>query len=302
MSELHILSSEEVEAILKVTQGTNQDLSTKEPESQNGYVLSNINDLTRLECEKILTTFLRKKITLHIKPFQSTTLSGCLKDTKEKNVYCAFRVSAKKESFGLCIISPALLHQTIHLLYGGNATATDDAIENPGKVGTLLGEKLCQHLLEGFAQGCQEYGTFESEIIKTSILSNLTSNLHMADEVYLLRMTVLFDEIETTLDLMIPLAFLDELIRIKVGEIKHRDRDAWRNSIKNEVIDSLVTVSVALPDITIEVNDFMQLKEGDTIPIGDPTLVYVCLNNVILFNALAGQSNAKRVAKIIGQI
>jgi flagellar motor switch protein FliM len=301
MSEFHVLSNEEVEAILKVSQDTNQDLSTREPESQNSYILSNINDLTRLECEKILISFLRKKVTLTIKPFQDSTLSTCLRDTEEKNVYCAFKISSKKDSYGLCIISPALLHQTINLLYGGSIS-TNNVTENPGKIGTILAEKICKRFLEGFVLGCQEYGTFSFEITKTSVLSNLTSNLHTADEVYLLSMSVLFDEVETTLKLMIPLNFLDELIHTKAGEIKHRDRDSWRNTIKNEVIDSYVTVSVALPDISMQVNDFMGLKEGDMIPIGDPTLVYVCLNNLKLFNALAGQSNAKRVAKIIGQI
>ena len=42
-------------------------------------------------------------------------------------------------------------------------------------------------------------------------------------------------------------------------------------------------------------SDIMKLKSGDLIPIADPTDVFLCLNELKLFRASAGQANNKRV-------
>ena len=74
------------------------------------------------------------------------------------------------------------------------------------------------------------------------------------------------------------------------------------DAIKTQVVDSIVNISISLPDVSMKANDFLNLKEGDLIPIGDPTMVYVCLNNYKLFRAVAGQSNSNLVVKITEQI
>jgi hypothetical protein len=63
MSE-QVLSSEEVDAILKVTQDSNSlnvsfdNATTDEEKNRNSNTLTNLGDITRFEYEKILSSFL----------------------------------------------------------------------------------------------------------------------------------------------------------------------------------------------------------------------------------------------------
>lgn len=306
-----VLTSEEVDAILKASQEKSHDLSkivgqgdfsNNEQEKHYTYALNNINELFRADCEKNLTSFLRKRIILKTKSASVTQVSACLNEN-DKFVYSIFRINPK-EQYGMVVIDMPILHQTINLLYGGKLNTKEQIMDHPGKVGAIIAEKLSQLCLTSFATACQEFGTLNYEIIKTTSSYNLASNLGLTgeDQVYMIESTVFFDEFETTIKFLVSEDFFLQFVPAKSDGHRHREKDFWRTAIKTQVVDSFVTISINMPDVTIKVRDFMALKEGDVVPIGDPTMVYVCLNNLKLFRAAAGQANSKRVAKIINQI
>lgn len=298
----HVLSSEEVDAILKASQEKKVVLSGDEAESHINVALTNIGELVRMECEDILVSFLRKKLIIEPKQFETIKLSQYLKDKDQINSYSAFRINWKKTCYGLMIIDMPFLHQAINLLFGGQINPEEPIITNPGKIGFLVAEKICNIILSGFASACEEYAEFTAETIKTSTYPNMTTHINMDEDFYLLNAPIAFDKIETALKIAIPVSFLNELITTHYGKTKHIDKDFWRSAIKSQVVDTYVTISVTLPDVAMKMQEFMGLQEGDMIPIGDPTVAYVCLNNLKLFRALAAQSNSKRVAKIVNQI
>ena len=311
MSE-QILSSEEVDAILKVTQDSNSlnasfdDNAAPNPEAEknrNANTLNNLSELMRTEYEKTLSSFLRKKAAVKVIAFTPSTMGTALNDSNEKNLFSIVRL-LPNDHHGIVSIDASFLNQVINLLFGGQSNVNDVTLEIPtGKMGVIITEKLCNLALSSFTQACQDYGVVSTELIKTTTLLNLKSNLLMDNNVYSLELGITLEQCEATLKLVIAEEFVRELIFVDAkGEPQHTEKDFWRKAIKTQVVDSLVTVSVTLPDIPIKAQDFMALKEGDTIPISDPTLVYVCLNNLKLFRAKAGQANSKRVAKILSQI
>jgi flagellar motor switch protein FliM len=310
MSDTRILTSEEVDAILKASQEQSQDLSniisneaiTKQGK-QYSYGLVNINEVTRAECEKNLSSFLRKKVLVKSKTFNSAKLTTCLNEGADKKVYSMFRIMPQ-DYFGIFIIDYLLLHQAINLVYGGRVNAAEPTFSTPGKIGTIIAEKICQVFLTCFTQACQEYGEIICDVIKTTASLELISNMGLSDDdpIIMMELAVFLDEIESPLKILFSEDFLSNFIPARKDDNRHREKDFWKTAIKSQVVDSLVTISVTLPDVNIKVNDFMALKNGDTIPISDPTTVYICLNNIKLFRATAGQSNNKRVAKIISQI
>jgi flagellar motor switch protein FliM len=310
-NERQILSSEEVDAILKVTQENNNPQIISSTTDQGGSseqsqrattMLSHIADTTQIELEKIISSFLRKKAKVKTNAFELKQLSACLDKAAEKSVFSVFRIMPN-DNYGMFAMDLVFLHQMINHLYGGLSNSEEPAIATVGKVGTIIAEKICQLILSGFAQACSEYGVITSEVVKTSALPNLSSNLVMDDNVYSLEISVMLDEATSNIRFMIAEDFIQKFILgTKKNEAKHREKDFWRTAIKSQVVDSFVSVSVSLPDVNLKVNDFMTLQEGDIIPISDPTLVYVCLNNLKLFRAKAGQANSKRVAKIVAQI
>lgn len=307
-----VLSSEEVDAILKVTQEKKQDLSaivgegdaSKQDKGKHyTYALTNINEILRTELEKDITSFLRKRVILKTKSFHLTQVSEVFKNQTDKYIYSIFRISPN-ENYGMVCVDMPILDHTINLLYGGKLNTKEQVHDNPGKIGILIAEKIAQMLLSSFTFACQEYGAVNHETVKTTASTNLATNLGLNEDdmIYLMELSIFFDEIETTLKFLISEDFLIQFIPVKSESHKHKEKDFWRTAIKSQVVDSIVTIHVSLPDVSMKVKDFMALKDGDIIPIGDPTVVYVCLNNLKLFRATAGQANSKRVAKIINQI
>ena len=307
MSEFQVLSKEEVDEILKVTQEQGTDLSAllgssseEAPPEPNDHALQTLTELTRSEYEKSLSTFLRKKIGFKVKNFSITKLAACL-DKTGQSVYTTYQFQPMKR-FGVIITELPLLHQIINLLYGGQFNPSEPTIEKPGKLGIAMSEKIAQLLLTAYVKACAEYGNVKYDIIKTSLHLNVNVNLSLTDVVHLQEYVITIEETEFPIKFLIAEKFLNEFIPGKKEANKFSEKDLWSNVIKSQVADSYVSVSVNLPEVKISAQEFMALKEDSLIEISDPTLVYVCLNDVKLFQASAGQSNNKRVAKIISQI
>ena len=102
MSDLKILSKDEVDALLQVSQDNNFDLGTVTADNKseewkednctiNTKSLNNIAELTPAESEKVFTSFLRKKVTLKRKASHITILSEQIKDKIEKHVFTSFK-------------------------------------------------------------------------------------------------------------------------------------------------------------------------------------------------------------------
>ena len=306
-----ILTSEEVDAILKVTQEKSLDLGTLstniDASSQQikkySYALSDINDAIRSDVEKNLSALLRKRVIIKTKSSNFAPVSACLTENGDKNTLTVFRL-LPSEQYGIFLVDMPFIDQAINLLFGGKVIAGDTPITIPGKVGLIISEKIADICLSAFIQACKDYGETSYDILKTAPTLNVASNLGltMDEQVYFIVLSVFFDEVETSLTFMIAEQFLSEFIPAKNPTRKHKDKDFWRTAIKTQVVDSMVVINVALPDINLKVKDFLELKTGDVIPISDPTLVYVCLNSLKLFRAVAGQANSKLVVKVLNQI
>lgn len=305
-----ILSKEEMDAILSAAQEEGGDLSTvigsgaariNDPAALNQKAWNNIGELTWAECEKNLCSFLRKKVLVKSKSIQFAKLADALQEKMEKHVFTVFKI-LPHNCYAVTAIDMPFLHQATNFLFGGQTSDSEPTIESPGKIGKIIAEKLCQMSMEGFSQACKEYGNITFETVKTVTLPNLITKLSMEDEVYASELIVSFGDTETSLSIMIAANFLFELIPENVSEMSVIDDESWRGAIQSQVVDSQVTVTVSLPEVSIKASDLLALKNGQLIPIGDPTQVYVCLNNKKLFLGNAAQANANRVVKITNEI
>lgn len=310
MEESTVLSPEEVEAILHASKeqppaDLTADLASSEAVQdvkQYAYALVNINELFRMEYEKNLAGFLRKKIIITSKQSDLVEFGQIFKEPTP-SIYSTFQIKSTN-TYGLFVCDNKLLHQCINLLYGGKLNDKDDVISQPGRVGISIAEKIASLCMNAFVSGCREIGHINFDIIKTTPLVNLASNMGMSaeDQIVTFDLSIFIDEIELTCKLILEEEFLLNFIPAKTASTKHREKDFWRKAIKSQFIDSLVTISVTLPDVQMKISDIVKLKEGDEIDISDPTVSYVCLNNLKLFRSIAGQNNSKLAIKVVEQI
>lgn len=312
MDNSKVLSAEEVDALLKVAQEKDKEndlvkLTSRHLQADNvafsRKALANVTELTWSECEKILASFLRKKVLVRTKETNFGKLSEFLEDKAEKHVFTVFHLTPNNY-FSLCVITLPLLHHIINCLFGGFVNGQEPVIEAPGKAGVIISEKLSDLVMEGFMLGCKEYGTLTYDVIKTVTLPNLISKLSMEDDICSITYTVTFGESESDFFIMIPMEFFQKFLPSSMLEdVEHNPEEghSWRHLIQNQVVDSTVSLVAALPEIRIKAKDLVELKEGALIPIGDPTAVEVWLNNLRLFRATAGQANSNRIIKILSE-
>lgn len=310
----NVLTKEEVDALLNATRGRPNNLDSssflEEGKSEswqgNNYtinekLLNNINRLFGADFEEQFATFLRTKITANIKSIVHARLSECLANKMEKHVYCVFHFQPH-DTYGMIAIDSMLLNNIITVLFGGKINADETVVERTGKIGIIIAEQISKILLDCFAKACGEYGQVTYEIVKIIAHPNLTSKLSLEDRIHMTDMAIYFGEMETAIALLTVDGFYEKFIPAKTKEVKHVESNFWRSAIETQLSDSYVTLNATLSDIHIKVNELLKLKAGDLIPIGDPTIAYVCLNQVKLYRANAGQANSKRVAKILSEI
>jgi len=304
-----ILSNEEMDALLKATEEKTQDLTElvgsaanniRHERTLNHKALSNITELTWSECEKNLSSFLRKKINIKSKSTHLVQLVDALHGKAEKHVFTVFKV-LPHNMYAVIVMNMDLLHQALHFMFGGQGNDHSPVIEIPGKIGQIVAEHICVHVMESFAQACKEYGVVTHETVKTVTLPNLITKLGMEDSIYSIELGVYFGDKETSLSIIIAADFLHAFIPAN-EDTTHSDKGSWRAAIETQVIDSNVTVCASLSEITMKASELVALKNGDLIPIGDPTAVFLCLNNTKLFSGIAAQANSNRVVKILHEI
>lgn len=308
MDESKVLSEEEVAALLNVTQDKSKDLTSiirnenhqVDESAVNTHAMKNVMELTWSECEVLLSSFLRKKISVRLKDMPHGKLSDFL--DSEKHVYTVFLLEPFN-SYCLVIIDLTVLHYMVTYLYGGHKNSNNDTvIESPGRIGVIVATKISQIILDGFVQACREYGTITYQTIKTVTLPNLISKLAMEDRVFSLNLSATFGEKETSLSIILTEEFVFKFLPANaIPEIQASETQSWRTAIQKQVIDSFVTLSASIPEVTLKASELVALKPGDLIPISDPTVVNICLNNLKLFSGMAGQANSTRVVKILDE-
>lgn len=303
--ERNVLSREEVEAIITSTDNTAtaQAINGEEVASEskiNTHAIANISETLREILESKLTALFRKKIVMKTSPATALSLEELVKDDSEANVYSIFKIKSHNTTV-LVVMTNDFLDIAMNLLFGGKLQESGEGSVQLGKVGVIASEKLALIVLESFVSAVSEYEKIVVEHYKTSHLLHTIMTLPN-DKIHCHELTVCFNEIEKKFKLYLPEEFLAAIAPVNIGAGKHREKDFWRTSIKEEVVDSYVTVTTNMSDVKINVNKLLELKEGDEIEIIDPTVVYVCLNDLKIYRALAGQSNSKVVVKIVGQI
>lgn len=316
MSDNHILSDDEVVALLKgvsskdakssvfsVPENGNMSLSAWNEKniSVNKTALNNVTELTWAECEREINSFLRKKTLVRFDTAKFGPMSECLSDKMEKYAYSVFQMQPVGQ-YGLAAIDYLCLDNVIHMLFGSGKVLQECDMLAPGKIGTIIAGKFTRAVMAGFSSACREYNNVTCEPVKTVLKPNLIIKLSPEEQVYCIDLIVTFGEVDTKMSIIVTEKFLQDFIPVETADVKFVEKNFWRRAIENEVSDSYVSLSVSLPNVNIKMNEFMAMKEGSLIEISDPTMAYVCLNDVKLFRAAAGQVEANRVAKIISEI
>lgn len=272
--------------------------------------VSNIIELFSKESQIRLSAFLRKKIIVKF-----DTIGSCLFQDIDhdytKLLMLNFHI-LPHDKHGLITFDFVFLHTVINLLYGGVVNCNEPVMRGLGKSGFKIANKISEIFLSVLQEAMIEHLKIHLKISDVSTQLSSVFKQGNTEQCYNISLLVIIDSLVCNLNLVIPEHILsNRLLEVDAvspvqPDIADQDSDShlsiFDEKAKKELIDSNVIVSVNLAKITLKLKDVVNLKAGDVIPIGDPTLVYVSLNNKNLFKASAGQSNLRRAVKIVEKL
>ncbi len=310
MNDSKILSPDEVDEILKAAKddkidltqliGSNSVLSNPKGKNFSAKILGNITDLTWIECRNQFSNFTRRKMIFNLKKAEVLTQTDALQDKLEKRIYIIAKILPTNH-YCMIVFDLAFLHQIVNVLFGGQVNENDPVSENPGKISLAIAEKIGKLVLDSFVLACQEYTKISYEIFKLIRLPNLITKVE-EDRLYCMDMDVTIGSFESAINFMVDERFFCEVIPRTEEVVLPNTKNFWRSAIESQVVDSLVTVSITLPNIKISLKEFLEMKKDALLPISDPRSVYVDLNNIKIFRGNAGQLNDTRVVEIEREI
>ncbi len=78
--------------------------------------------------------------------------------------------------------------------------------------------------------------------------------------------------------------------------------DRWRNAIREDMKSAEIELTSTLAEVRIRVQQLLELKPGDVIPIDFPSRVTLVAESIPVFEGRVGVSNGKRAVKITGPV
>lgn len=107
------------------------------------------------------------------------------------------------------------------------------------------------------------------------------------------------------LHITLPYSMLEpirELLDTGLQSDRSADDGRWARSMREEIMAADVMMSANLTEITLSLNQILELKPGDIIPITMPKHVVAMVEDVPMFHATYGEHGEKAALKIIDAI
>jgi len=311
MSDSKIVSTEEMNEILKASKddkldltqliGSNAYIVDNQSKNFSPKALSNLTDLTWTECRNQYSQFTRRKMLFNLQQNEIANFGEILKDRQDKRIYVVAKL-LPHNYYTLIVLDTNFLHQIINILFGGDYNESDVVNDTPGKISLAVAEKLSCLVLDSFVTACREHGDIRYEIVKVVNLPNLITKFKEDQPLYYLNMEVVLGTMIAEINFMVDINFLFDVIPATEEVAPPTTKQHWKESIKSQVVDSFVTLAVTLPNIEVNLKDFLEMTEDALITISDPRAVYIGLNNIKIFRANAGQLNDIRVVEVEREI
>lgn len=257
-----------------------------------------------LECQRVLSSFLRKKISISLDSVTPFVPDQYQADGK-KELVLSFQTQPRIH-YGIIFFDFLFLHIVITVLFGGELDPNEPVMNRSGKLGMKIATKLAELCLQAMEKIIKDYLKIEMT------LTNLNPQLyHFVNQDKLIsflcfNLGIHYESTTTQLNIVVPGHLFDAKIEelsvpVEINEEESPD-DSLERLFESQLQDSMVEISVSLPDIKLRVNDALDLKTGDIIPIGDPSSVMIYLGSKKIFKGQAGQIKQKRVVKITDKI
>jgi flagellar motor switch protein FliM len=211
------------------------------------------------------------------------------------------------ENFGLATVDSSLIYSMIDVLLGGRRGTTSLRIE--GRPYTTIETNLVKRLLEVVLADAEQ--AFRPLSPVTLTIDRLETNPRFAaisrpaNAAILVRLRIDMEDRGGNIELLLPYATIepirDVLLQMFMGEKFGRDL-IWEGHLATEIARAQIAVDAVLYEAQVPLKQLMNLKIGDTLPLGlrADAVVSVRCGNVTLTEGRMGRvgnSVAIRVVK-----
>lgn len=245
-----------------------------------------------------LSGFTGKKIDI---AFEQLNYIQNVLNQNNHHILSSFSIAEQAES-GLIVYENQLLDLFIDALFGYNNSEERSGPIYLGKCSLKIAKEIASKCLNSLQQGMPAYIEFNSQLMRTS--SHLKDFFYQqtTDKIYEFRFNLSINAKKTLsgFSIRLPERFIEHIIFYEQAldeQSEKQQLNAINEQIKNDVIETSVQVVAAFPEIKFKINDILNLKSGDLIPIPNPNEVVLKVGSKQLCKAVVGQANSFKVVK-----
>ena len=206
------------------------------------------------------------------------------------------------------VVEPSLVFTAVDRFFGGNNNDHDyyDKINKQEfSIIELRVIKLLMNLLfKDIEKSWNPVLDVNLETINSEVNPHFVTIAEASENVVISTLKIELGGKSGNISIVMPYFMLDP-IRNSLDTIKKTRRTidkAWQTSFRKEVLRSEILINSMLLEKIISVQDVMNFKEGDIIPINMPENVVVNADNIAIFSGKVGISNGNYAVKITEKI
>jgi flagellar motor switch protein FliM len=200
------------------------------------------------------------------------------------------------ENFGLATVDSSLIYSMIDVLLGGRRGTASLRIEGRPytTIETNLVKRLVEVVLADAEQAFQPLSPVNLTIDRLETNPRFAAISRPANAAILVRLRVDMEDRGGNIELLLPYATIepirDLLLQMFMGEKFGRDT-IWEGHLATEISRAQIAVNAVLYEANIPLKQLMQLKVGDTLPLGvmADAAVSVRCGNVVLTEGRMGR-------------
>lgn len=263
--------------------------------------LQPIIELFIIEFSSQLSKFIRRKVNLKLADFKFCQFGDYCARVDNSNLFNLFTLKTFNQH--VFINFPyEFLDSTITSLFGGTLNQEELVFKGIGRVGHRIIQRILNLVTTSLQTIWNDVVRFDFEFIKTYANSLLITKVHPNEAFALIRYHLEYGDVKSYVDILLAQNILDKLkSSLRIGGNKTVDRmeeQGWQQDLRQEILGVMITLAASLPQVDLTLNEVLNLKEGDIIPILDPQKVFICSDSKKLFLGIAGVSDQKCVVKI----
>jgi len=310
MSDLNVLSQEEINSLLNVSDNLDQVSASIQscPSKflfkktfQGASYLDSIHLSFCSAFKSLATCQFNKEPVIECNQSDVSSIEDYTLNSARPVLTCVVNMKPIHGTF-LIILSHALINNLIEIFFGGSNFEQSRKIQKLGSIENFISKIFIEVLIKALNQSWKnKIHSIEIEYLKMVNSPLLVNEIKTSADAYISRFHYYFDHIANELTIIYPQTTLQSIKKIfdELSSVDKSEKDIeWQHLLFDSFLKTPLNLTAETGQITMKLADLSNIKEGDIVPIENPSDAIIKINHKPAFIGKCIKQGNKRMISI----